>query len=89
MMNFWRGSLPEFDERREIARLLRATTIPRRLAWLKWCCEKASRPGSTTYIQKADGSVNQVWSDAMSLVLAGLLSLIEAGEKLVQIVRGR
>lgn len=83
------GILPAVDERKEIARLLRDLSPAKRLAWLKWCCQQVSTPAAQTGVVKSDGSADAVFWDAMTLFWGGGLSMTRAGERLVEIVRGR
>ena len=87
MLNHAHGLFPEFDERREIARLLKITTPQKRIAWLKWCCDQVSSGAVKTFIESTDGEVGSIWNSAMSLALGNGLSIEKAGEKLVEMVR--
>lgn len=89
MLKHETGISPEFDERREIWRLLKHAKPAQRIAWLRWCCSQVSEPSATTYVEASTGGVSEVWHDAMSLVWGSALSLHRAGEQLVKIVRGR
>jgi len=83
------GVMPEFDERREIWRLLQKATPPQRIKWLQWCCEQVSRPCVKTTVQQSSGTATEVWWDWCSLAFGSILSVTASGEKLVEIVRGR
>lgn len=84
-----RSVLPEFDERREIWRLLGHLTPARRIAWLKWCCQQVSSPAAETKVLESDGTVSDVYWGSMSLFYGSHLGMQKAGTKLVQMVRGR
>ncbi len=87
MLKHETGILPEFDERREIWRLLGHLEPRQRVAWLQWCCRQVSAPAATTYVEKSDGSRPDVFNDVLSLFWGSALSMREAGEKLVEMVR--
>ncbi len=89
MLQHATGVLPEFDERREIGRLLKCLPPKRRLEWLAWCCEQVSAPGVKTGIVKNSGEVMAVWNDAMTLFWGSGLTMRAAGERLEKMVRGR
>lgn len=89
MLHHASGIMPEFDERREIARLLRHLTPARRIEWLKWCCKQVSAPSVETKVLASDGSVNAVWWDAVSLFYGSHLTMRTAGARLVDMVNGR
>lgn len=89
MLQHETGVMPQFDERREIFRLLSKLPSGRRIDWLKWCCEQVSAPSAKTTVTKSDGSTNEVYWDAMSLFWGSHLSMERAGTKLVEMVRGR
>ncbi len=81
--------LPAVDERKEIARLLRDLAPAKRLAWLKWCCDQVSTPAARTGVVRRDGSADAVFWDAMTLFWGSGLTMQRAGQRLVEIVRGR
>lgn len=84
-----RGAFPEFDERREIWRLLHLLTKEQRIRWLKWCCRQVSNQWIKTKVLESSGEIGEVWHEAMSLCVGNGLSAHRAGEKLVVMVRGR
>ena len=89
MLQHATGIVPEFDERREIHRLLKHLTAERRLAWLQWCCKQVSKPAAETKVIESDGSVQAVFWDAMTLFWGSSLSMTTAGQQLVEMVKGR
>lgn len=89
MLQHGQGILPEFDERREIGRLLKHLSPARRIDWLKWCCRQVSKPAAETTVIQNDGTVSAVFWDAMSLFWGSGLTMQRAGEQLVKMVRGR
>lgn len=77
-----------FDERREIHRLLRHLSEPERIDWLQWCCRQVSHGASVeTRVIQSNGSVQDVFNDALSLKFIHGLSLEAMGLELVRRVR--
>lgn len=89
MLHHESGVMPEFDERREIWRLLTLASTKQRINWLKWCCEQISSPAAETKVLQNDGSIGSVFWDSMSLFFGSHLSMERAGTKLVAMVNGR
>lgn len=87
MVNHDAGRWPEFDERREIWKLLKRASEKLRIEWLKWCCQRISHPAATTTITHTTGTVSEVWHDWASLVFGSTLSVEESGRKLVDMLR--
>lgn len=85
----WGGSdfRPEFDERREVWRLLHHLTPELRIRFLRWCCRQVSTDAVKTDVTQSDGSVNGVLGDIYLLCFDRGLSLGTIGEKLVEVVK--
>ena len=82
------GILPEFDDRREVWRLLHRATKRQRVKWLRWCCQQISTDFVKKDVIESSGEVGEVWAEAMSLAFGNGMSVHRAGEKLVEIVKG-
>lgn len=78
----------ELDDRRELWVLLDRLEPRKRILWLEWCCRQVSRPGMVVEVISSDGTVEDVFADAMTILNQNGLSLEVAGGKLVQMVRG-
>lgn len=81
------GVLPEFDNRRELWRLLGHLTPQKRIAWLQWCCRQISTPVAETKVLESDGTVGDVYWSAISIFDGTPLTVEKAGERLVEMVR--
>jgi hypothetical protein len=77
----------EFDERREIWRLLTRAPKETRIRWLKWCCKQVSGGGVETRVLESSGEAGEVYHEALSLVVGSTLDVHRAGEKLVEMVK--
>lgn len=89
MLQHEKSVLPEFDERREIWRLLKHLTPQRRIQWLQWCCKQISSPSAETFVEESDGTVSDVYHGAMSLFYGSHLTMELAGQELVRMARGK
>lgn len=89
MLSVNQAFLPDRDERRDLHEMLESTTPAIRLRWLKWCCKEASDGMVTTYVEKTDGSAKQVWCDAVTLFWGRKLTILRAGDKLAEMIKGR
>jgi hypothetical protein len=78
---------PEFDERREIHRLLSYLDPPHRINLLGRCCQMVSTEGVQTRVTESSGSVGDVWHDIMLLAFDRGLRLEVIGKHLVRWVR--
>jgi len=80
----------QFDDRREIYRLLKKITPAKRREWLDWCCTLVKDNGFTrTGVVASDNSVDAVFWDALSLRALFGVDLETMGVRLEQMVRGR
>lgn len=77
----------EFDDRREVWRLLARLDRRERLEFLIWACRKVSKPGYETRVTESSGDVEDVFADVQLLAYQFGIGLTEMGEYLVKMVR--
>jgi hypothetical protein len=80
---------PEYDDRREIRRMLDRLGPRQRIQWLQWCCQQVSGGGVTTYVEKSSGEAADVFRDWATLCWGSGLTVRKSGDRLIQVVRGR
>jgi hypothetical protein len=79
----------DWDERREVYRLIDRLDKRDRIGFLKWACARVSKPGATTFVEKTSGETQEVFWDALTLAFSYGLSLTEMGEYLIRMVGNR
>lgn len=89
MLHHETGILPEFDDRREIRRMLEHLTPQRRVQWLQWCCEQVSDKTVKTRVIKNGGSLSEVWNDWASLCYGSRLTVRKSGDRLHEMIKGK
>lgn len=80
----------DWDDRREIVKILEHLTPNKRIEWLAWCCREASFGQAVEVkIVRSSGDAREVHCDFLSIVGQGRLTLQSAGRKLEQLARGK
>lgn len=79
--------LIERSEWREVKQLIERLPVADRVAWLVWCCEQVSRPGSETFVTESTGEAWQVFGDWMTLAYLHRLDWKASRDELLRRVR--
>lgn len=77
----------EFDDRRELYRLIDRLEKRDRIAFLNWACKQVSKPDMETRVTSQSGETEEVFWDAMNLSFTWGLPIAVMGERLIRMCR--